>query len=68
VYIADNFNNRIRKVENGIITTAYGEESKGFDPENLNVLNMPTEIFIVDGFMYVADTGNYLLKKFKLEK
>ena len=58
LYIADTYNNRIRKVDiSGTITTIAGDGSS-------QSLNLPYAITLDNnGTIYIADTYNYLIKK-----
>ncbi len=67
VYIADTFNNRIRVVKEGQISTLIGDGSKGFDPNNETILNFPAAVYADDNYVYVADEGNYLVRKYNLK-
>lgn len=65
LFIADQGNNRIRKVdhETGIITTVAGSgESYGFSgdggPAAQAELSLPAGIAVHNGSLYIADTGN----------
>ena len=72
IYIADTANNRIRKIDalTGAITTVAGSGVAGYRAADENVqatfaqLNAPTDV-IVDGngTMYIADTGNHIVRK-----
>ena len=50
VYIADTFNNRIRKVSTGIITTIAGTGSDGYNGDGvqatLATLNLPSGVVV----------------------
>ncbi len=70
LYIADNLNHCIRKVDpSGIITTVAGiGGEKGFEgDEGLATsakLNSPYDVAMgFDGCLYIADTGNYRVRK-----
>jgi Immunoglobulin domain/Immunoglobulin I-set domain/NHL repeat len=69
LYIADSANNRIRKVNtNGIITTVAGNGSRTFAGDGGAATNASFNIpygvaFDSVGNMYVADTGNNLIRK-----
>lgn len=65
LYIVDAFNNRIRAVRDGKIDTVIGCEQKGYDSDNPMVLNLPTAVFADEQYIYVADAGNYLVRKYK---
>jgi sugar lactone lactonase YvrE len=64
LYIADYFNNRIRKVNTaGIITTVVGNGVGGYGgdggPATAAALNLPTEVaFDSNGNMFIADKSN----------
>ncbi len=69
LYIADEFNNRIRKVDkSGIITTVAGNGAAGFagdgGPAINAVLNRPIGVnFDPAGNLYIADTVNQRIRK-----
>lgn len=67
LYIVDSFNNRIRVVADGKIDTIIGSDQKGYDPENSMILNFPSAVYVDDDYIYVADTGNYLVRRYKRE-
>lgn len=65
LFIADQGNNRIRRVdrETGIITTIAGsDEIYGFAGDNGPAirakLSLPSGVTVGDGWIYIADTGN----------
>ena len=63
IYMADKFNNRIRKVVNGVITTVAGNGTAGFGGDNglatSAVLSGPAGLTVdATGRVYFADTGN----------
>lgn len=64
IYIADTFNNRIRKISpQGIITTVAGNGSQGFGgdggPATQAILKAPSGLFVEpSGKIYIADTQN----------
>lgn len=63
LYIADSFENRIRKVSNGIITTIAGNGSSGFGgdggPATGALLSFPRGVAVdANGNVYVGDTDN----------
>lgn len=69
LYIADTLNNRIRRVdlETGVITTHAGTGEKGFSGDgglaSQAALNEPHRIvFDDDGYLYVADSYNHVLR------
>jgi hypothetical protein len=68
VYIADSFNNRIRKVDtSGIITTIAGNGSPGYTgdgPAASAGLNDPSGVAVdKSGNVYVADNSNHRIRK-----
>ena len=68
LYIADNGNNRIRKVSNGIITTVAGNGGQGFSGDNGPAtsaeLNGPYGIAVDPaGDIYFSDNGNERIRK-----
>jgi trimeric autotransporter adhesin len=64
LYIADQLNNRIRKVSNGVIASvAWGETSLGKNSPATK-LNGPTGVAVdVAGNLYIADSGNNRIRK-----
>jgi uncharacterized protein (TIGR03437 family) len=68
VYIADNSNNRIRRVSNGIITTFAGTgdccSSGDNGPAVSALLNYPTGVAVdASGNVYIADTDGDTVRK-----
>ena len=68
VYIADNYNHRIRKIDSsGIITTIAGTGAYGYSGDGLaatsSQLSYPYGITIYSGNLYIADTGNQRIRK-----
>jgi len=68
LYIADAYNNRIRKVSGGVITTVAGTGAQGFSGDNGPAtsaqLNGPNAIAVDSaGNLYIADTGNNRVRK-----
>ena len=75
VYIADTYNNMIKKLSGGEITTLAGsysgKNSMGFpmgglvDGDALEAsFNKPRDVIVTDdGIIYVADTGNNVIRK-----
>jgi alpha-tubulin suppressor-like RCC1 family protein/sugar lactone lactonase YvrE len=69
VFIADTYNNRIRKVDtNGIITTVVGQSSRGFSgdggPATSASLYYPYGVLVdTNGNLFVADTYNSRIRK-----
>lgn len=67
VYIADQFNHKIRMVStNGNIITIAGE-AQGFAP-NGKRLNFPNGLQVINGYLYVADSGNRLVARYKVDQ
>ncbi|MFI5096581.1 MAG: NHL repeat-containing protein [Candidatus Acidiferrales bacterium] len=69
VYIADYYNNRIRKVDtSGTITTVAGTGTQGYNgdgiPASTAQLNFPSAVAVdASGNIYIADTWNNLIRK-----
>jgi len=69
LYIADTYNNRIRKVDsNGIITTVVGNGKKGYAGDNAlataaKLRNPVAIVFDNNGHLYIADSGNHRIRK-----
>ena len=68
LYIADSYNNRIRKVSGGVITTVAGNGTPGFSGDNAPAiaaqLQGPTGLAMdAAGGLYIADSGNYRIRK-----
>jgi RHS repeat-associated protein len=69
IYIADNNNNRIRKVDtNGIITTIAGNGDGDYVGDGVPAieasLNRPAEVALgPSGNLYIADSWNYCIRK-----
>ena len=68
LYIADAYANRIRKISNGVITTAAGSGNLGFSGDNGPAtsaeMNDPFGVAVdLAGNIYIADTYNYRIRK-----
>lgn len=76
IYVADSANNRIRKIENGTVTTVAGAGTEIFEETGYYVggyldgaaltarFNCPTSLaFHADGSLYIADTDNSMIRK-----
>ena len=68
VYIADSFNNRIRKVANGSISTIAGSATAGFDGDGKSAtdakLNSAVGVAVdSSGNVFIADTNNNVIRK-----
>ncbi len=60
--VADQFNNRIRRV-NSYVTTVAGDGRSGYSPYTLN---LPNTAIYVAGNVIIADTGNGQLRSIRL--
>jgi sugar lactone lactonase YvrE len=71
IYIADNGNHRIRKVDSsGVITTIIGTGIGGYNGDNISAtsaqLKFPNGVAVdSNGNIYIADAGNYRIRKVK---
>lgn len=66
LYVADNNNNKIRKVtQNGVVSTVAGNNSGDTDGTGTNAqFNGPQEITAdSQGNLYIADSGNHKIRK-----
>ncbi|HEY3841578.1 MAG TPA: hypothetical protein VGL72_33640, partial [Bryobacteraceae bacterium] len=68
IYIADSWNNRIRKVSGGIITTVAGNGTADFNGDNIAAtsaaLNSPSGVAVDgSGNLYIADIFNARIRK-----
>jgi uncharacterized protein (TIGR03437 family) len=71
LYIADKYNNRIRKVANGVITTVAGNGTTGYSgysgdngPATSAQLTEPSSVTVDSaGNLYIADTLNFRVRK-----
>ena len=69
LYLADTFNNRIRKVDtNGIVTTVAGSGERGFSgdggPAIEAALFWPCDVAVdAEGNLFIADTFNHCIRK-----
>lgn len=68
IYFADTYNNRIRKITNGIITTIAGTGGSGYTGDGDSALyaelNAPQGIAVDNlGYIYIADTTNNCIRK-----
>lgn len=67
IYVADTFNNVIRKIDTNSNVTLYAgnPESHGNvvgDLENA-LFNEPTDLFMLGNVLYICDSGNNMIKK-----
>jgi uncharacterized protein (TIGR03437 family) len=68
LYVADQLNNRIRKIANGVITTVAGNGTPGFSGDNGPAtdaqLQNPFGVAVDSaGTLYIADTNNHRVRK-----
>jgi len=68
LYIADTFNNRVRKVSNRVITTVAGDGTVGFSGDNGPATSAqladPWSVAVDSaGNLYIADYGNNRIRK-----
>ena len=68
IYFADTYNNRIRKITNGIITTIAGTGGSNFTGDNYPAINAqlngPYGVAVDNsGNIYIADTTNNRIRK-----
>ena len=72
IYIADVYNNMIRKMTpDGTVTTVSGTGNAGFNDGDPSIaqFNQPTNLcFDSKGNLYVADYGNKLVRKITFPK
>ena len=72
-YIADNYNNRIRQVVDGVITTVAGAAAQGYGGDNGPAtsaeLYTPFSVAVdSSGNLYIADTENQRIRKVEVSK
>ncbi|MEO8761352.1 MAG: T9SS type A sorting domain-containing protein, partial [Bacteroidia bacterium] len=68
MYIADNGNNVVRKVNtSGVITTVAGNNTQGFGGDNGAAtsaqLNLPWGVAVIGTNLYISDYGNFRIRK-----
>ena len=65
IYVADTYNNCIRKIAVGLVTTIVGNGTAGdVDAQGTNArLNLPTGVFYKNGYLYICDNLNNKIKK-----
>jgi uncharacterized protein (TIGR03437 family) len=68
LYVADNYNNRVSKVSNGVITTVAGDGAPGFSGDNgpatSAILGYPEGLAVdSSGNLYIADWGNNRIRR-----
>jgi len=73
VYVADTVNHAIRKFpeQGGVIETIAGGNGPGFSGDGGNAkkakMLTPTDLFIYNDFVYVAEFGNQVIRRFNLK-
>jgi DNA-binding beta-propeller fold protein YncE len=72
LYVVDKANNLIRKIdlEEGLVSTLTGNVNPGYHdgPLKEGVLSNPSDlVFDNEGHLYIADTGNNLIRKINLK-
>ncbi len=73
LYIADQYNHRIRKINHaGEISDVAGTGTAGYSGDNAPALeaelNLPSAlVFDADGSLYIADSGNHVVRKIDSE-
>lgn len=65
LYVADSGNNRVCKLENGMVTTLAGGTADGFadGPAGEALFSYPQGVAAGGGAVYVADTGNGAVRR-----
>jgi sugar lactone lactonase YvrE len=73
LYLADTFNNRVRRIDfaNGLVTTVAGAGAAGFAGDGGSaaaaLLNRPRDVELgPDGRLYIADTDNHRIRAVNL--
>lgn len=67
IYVADTFNNVIRKIDTNSNVTLYAGKPESYgnvvgDLENA-LFNEPTDLFMLGDVLYICDSGNNMIKK-----
>lgn len=64
VYVADTFNNKIKKIEDGYVTTIAGNGEYGNNVGTAlkSTFQIPRALLVKDGKIYVADSENHSIK------
>jgi sugar lactone lactonase YvrE len=65
-YISDQFNHRIRKISDSGIITTFAGDVQGYAPHGAR-LNFPNGLQIIGRYLYVADSGNRLIVRYKID-
>lgn len=65
IYVADAFNNCIRRIQGGVVTTVAGNGTVGdVDAQGANArFDHPTGVFYKNGYLYIADNYNNKIKR-----
>lgn len=68
VYVADTYNNKIKKIEDGFVTTLAGTGETGniIGKALESTFNYPMSIEVKDNKIYIADTENHMIKILEL--
>lgn len=66
IYVSDHFNHRIRKISTtGMIDTLAGD-IQGY-AANGALLNFPNGLEVIGDYLYVADSGNRIIVRYKID-
>jgi len=66
--ISDAMNGRIRFVKDGIVSTIVGGNEMGFSINDPFIISYPTSVLAHGDYLYVADCGNGLLRRYSLQQ
>jgi hypothetical protein len=64
--VADSYNNKIRRIANGVVTTVAGSGADGYldGPADVARFSGPSDILVdASGVIYVVDTGNHCIRR-----
>ncbi|MCX7979664.1 MAG: thioredoxin-like domain-containing protein [Bacteroidia bacterium] len=68
LYVADTYNHAIRVLDltKGTVTTLVGTGQRGYKdgPAREAQLNEPNDLLWVEGYLYIVDTNNHLLRRY----
>jgi len=71
IYVADKYNNVIRKIYDGVVSTVAGNGEKGFKDGGASeaMFEYPTSVAVdtYNGALYVADSFNHRIRKISAE-
>jgi DNA-binding beta-propeller fold protein YncE len=67
LFVADEYNSRIRKISGGVVTTVAGNGSYAFadGPANSAAFKEPSGIAARNGVIYIADSANRRIRHFR---